>query len=75
MEEIMMNKNNYTNLEFTELTLVDKMIHENLYTELLLAGCANGFRVNVSMPYYPIIEYYNQKELQKAKELFCKTFE
>lgn len=66
-----MNKNsNKQPLQFTELTPDDVSTYEDLYMGLLVGGAVNI----IPNSYIPSYYGYAEKELEKAKELFQKTF-
>lgn len=66
----MNNNNNKTELQFTELTPNDVVIHEDLYIELLMSP-PHAVPNKCKSLYYDCAV----KELAKAKEVFSKTFE
>ena len=68
-----MNNNKSTKLQFTELTPDDIAAHEDIYINMLvdLAPLATNISFSVaSRIYYE----YAIKEVQKANDLFQKTF-
>lgn len=65
-----MNNNKKPNLQFTELTEDDIAINEDLYNHLLVGGAVNI----IPSDYIPAYYRYAEKELQKVKDRFYKTF-
>lgn len=71
----MNNKNKKSNLQFTKLTPDDVVAYEDDYIELLMTYSSTEIKQqNGLIPAYAYYDYA-AKELQKAKEMFCKAFE
>lgn len=69
-----MNNNKKINLQFTELTLDDVGTHENLYIEILANDSCIRNKHTLGKKYYSLYHNYAINELQKANDLFLKTF-
>lgn len=70
----MNNKNNKTKLQFTELNQNDITTHEDLYIDILPKATWVSTGAFMNQQTRTLLYNYNFKELQKAKDFFCKTF-
>lgn len=70
----MNNNKKQSNLQFTKLTPDDIATHEDLYIDILPKATWVSTGAFMSQKTRTLLYNYNFKELQKAKQLFQKTF-
>ena len=72
-----MNNKKQSNLQFTELTPDDIAVHEDIYINVLVGLAPEPTRISATPVPSSIARIYYEyaiKEVQKANDLFQKTF-